>query len=202
MVEVINPLGVGSQTLQQSFDNGRTMTAGNFNVGVFDSANGISVENTSTLDKVTLETTRLTLTKNSFGLKTTNVLQAITPTANRTIRFPDADGTIALQTYKSYVALLTQTETGAPTTTVLENTLGGNIVWTRTNTGRYEGTLSNAFTLNKTFVKINPFDDSLNKIASSKVDANSVSIKTYSADETAFLDTVLFKTEIEIRVYN
>jgi hypothetical protein len=114
MVEVINPLGVGSQTLQQSFDNGRTMTTGNFNVGVFDSANGISVENTSTLDKVTLETTRLTLTKNSFGLKTTNVLQAVTPTANRTIRFPDADGTLALTSnipsIKSLEVLITESD--------------------------------------------------------------------------------------------
>jgi len=83
-------------TLQKAFDNGKTMTVGSFKTGVFDSVNGISVENTSSLSKTTLETTKITLTKNASGLKTTNILQAVTPVANRTIYFPDADGTIAL----------------------------------------------------------------------------------------------------------
>ena len=83
-------------TLQRAFTNGNTMVSGNFKTGVFDSTNGVSVENTSSLSKTTLETTKITLTKNASGLKTTNILQAITPTSNRTIYFPDADGTIAL----------------------------------------------------------------------------------------------------------
>lgn len=98
MVEVINPLGVtaSTQTLQQTVDLGNTVVNGSFKAGIFDAHNGYSAENTSTLDKTTLETTKITFTKNYFGLKTTNLFQAATPTVNRSIYFPDANGTIAL----------------------------------------------------------------------------------------------------------
>ncbi len=54
--------------------------------------------------------------------------------------------------YKVYTALLTQTGTDAPVATVLENTLGGTVVWTRSSAGVYVGTLTNGFTLNKTIL--------------------------------------------------
>ena len=41
--------------------------------------------------------------------------------------------------------------TVAPVATVMQNTTGGSIVWTRTSLGKYVGTLANAFTTNKTF---------------------------------------------------
>lgn len=88
-------------SLQNAFDAGRTMTTDNFTIGVFDAASGLSVKNTSSSDEIVVETTKITLTKNSSGLKTTNLRQAVTPTANRTITLPDADGTIALQTAAS-----------------------------------------------------------------------------------------------------
>jgi hypothetical protein len=88
-------------SLQKAFDAGRTMTTDNFTIGVFDAASGLSVKNTSSSDEIVVETTKITLTKNSSGLKTTNLRQAVTPTANRTITLPDADGTIALQTAAS-----------------------------------------------------------------------------------------------------
>ncbi len=50
---------------------------------------------------------------------------------------------------KSYRALLTQTGTSAPTVTVLENTLGGTVVWTRVGPGDYWATLTGAFPANK-----------------------------------------------------
>lgn len=46
---------------------------------------------------------------------------------------------------KRYVANLTQTGTGAPVATVLENSLGGTLVWTRSDIGVYFGTLAGAF---------------------------------------------------------
>jgi len=51
---------------------------------------------------------------------------------------------------KRYVALLTQTGTDAPVATVLENTLGGEVVWTYNGPGDYTGTLAGAFPANKT----------------------------------------------------
>lgn len=86
---------VGS-SLQQAFNVGKTMTTGNFTAAVFDLKSGLSVKNTSTLDETTVETTKITFTKNQGGLKTTNVFQAVNPTVNRAIYLPDADGTIAL----------------------------------------------------------------------------------------------------------
>ena len=46
---------------------------------------------------------------------------------------------------KVYRATLSQTSTDAPIATVLENTLGGELVWTRSAVGSYLGTLAGAF---------------------------------------------------------
>jgi hypothetical protein len=67
-------------------------------------------------------------------------------------------------TYKVYTALLTQSGTSAPTATILENTLGGDIVWSYTSPGNYLGTLSGAFPIDKYFspIPISGFDGSVN----------------------------------------
>ena len=53
--------------------------------------------------------------------------------------------------YTVYTALLTQTgntPADAPVATILQNTTGGTITWTRTSTGEYTATIANAlFTL-------------------------------------------------------
>jgi len=72
----------------------------------------------------------------------------------------DADAATARTTlgvpgYLSYVALLSQTGTDAPVATVLENTLGGTVVWTRDNVGVYFGTLAGVFLSGKTFCLTN-----------------------------------------------
>lgn len=54
--------------------------------------------------------------------------------------------------YLVYTALLTQTGINAPTATVLQNTLGGTVVWSYTSEGDYLATLAGAFTANKTFI--------------------------------------------------
>jgi hypothetical protein len=56
--------------------------------------------------------------------------------------------------YLSYVALLTQAGTNAPTANVLNGNDGnylGDIIWTRVDVGNYIGTLNGAFTNNKTW---------------------------------------------------
>lgn len=53
---------------------------------------------------------------------------------------------------KMYLALLTQSGTDAPVATVLVNTLGGTLVWSRVNAGNYEGTLSGVFLETKTVI--------------------------------------------------
>jgi hypothetical protein len=54
--------------------------------------------------------------------------------------------------YLVYTALLTQSGTDAPVATVLENTLGGTVVWARSGVGTYSATLADAFTENKTWL--------------------------------------------------
>lgn len=106
-----------------------------------------------------------------------------------------------LQPYKKYVALITQTGTNNPNALVLENTLGGTVVWTRSSTGVYYGTLTGVFTNLKTWCMINPiniagdwslFPDSL----------DTVQIKTWDNSTDAYADGYLNETSIEIRVYN
>lgn len=58
--------------------------------------------------------------------------------------------------YEVYSALLTQSGTSAPTATVLENTLGGTVVWSYVTTGTYDATLSGAFTADKTALFTSP----------------------------------------------
>jgi hypothetical protein len=70
----------------------------------------------------------------------------------RLIKQSDLDAIEAAKP-KVYRALLTQNGSeDAPVAIVLENTLGGNLVWTRTGMGLYIGTLTGAFTANKTFL--------------------------------------------------
>jgi hypothetical protein len=58
-----------------------------------------------------------------------------------------------LPTYTKYIALISQSSTSAPTVIELENTIGP-IIWTRNSTGIYYGTLTGAFTLDKTYVML------------------------------------------------
>ena len=87
----------------------------------------------------------------------------------------DENSTGLLLNYKSYVALISQTGTAAPTVTVLENTIG-NISWTRSSVGQYVGLLTDS-------------------------SVSSVLIYTNSFAGTP-TDSLLDKTSIEIRVYN
>lgn len=62
----------------------------------------------------------------------------------------NATGQSTARPFKVYKALLTQTGILDPVATVLENTLGGTVVWSRAAIGEYIGTLVGAFPDNKT----------------------------------------------------
>lgn len=68
-------------------------------------------------------------------------------------------GMTGYRPYKVYTALLSQTGTDAPVATVLENTLGGEVVWTRPSAGAYYGTLAGAFQSGKVYVTFAHFFD-------------------------------------------
>lgn len=107
----------------------------------------------------------------------------------------------ATRPYKVYTALISQTGTSAPTATILENTLGGTVVWTRTGTGAYLATLSGVFTANKTSVLVTPTSGSTIASASSS-SVNDVNLSTALSTTAAAIDGVLANATIEIKVYN
>ena len=132
-------------------------------------------------------------------------------TGQQILQYPDASGTIALTSddprpYKVYTALISQsgsTPADVPTAIVLENTLGGVPVWTRSSTGIYLATLAGVFIEDKTFVMMNTGHAVNGFEGASWVDANSIQLVTY-LDTPAYSDGRLAKngSSIEIRVYN
>ena len=136
-----------------------------------------------------------TIDTNNNGLFTGTVTAAPATASNHLVTLGQ------VRPYKVYVALLTQSGTSAPVATVLENTLGGTVVWSRSSVGIYLGTLTGAFTLNKTVSFISG-DQSADKGYGidnlSSVD--DVRISTRLAG--SLNDNQLNKASIEIRVYN
>ncbi len=105
---------------------------------------------------------------------------------------------------KVYHALITQSGTSAPTATVLLNTLGGTVVWTRNSEGNYTGTLAAAFTVNKTprLSGISAGVDVSTVWQVDRIDANSVRLQSATNGIGGDLaDDLLSATFIEIPVY-
>ena len=100
---------------------------------------------------------------------------------------------------KIYVALLTQTGTDAPVATVLQNTLGGTLVWTYSDIGSYIGTLLGAFTENKSILMFQNmgWDDSPRNYLA-RIDDNSIALVIQAGDgaltafSSAFIQILVF----------
>ena len=105
--------------------------------------------------------------------------------------------------YTVYTALLTQTgntSADAPVATILQNTTGGTITWTRTGTGEYTATIASAlFTLNKTLVFINNGDGTHQGAG---VAPSWISPTTTTINIDTFSDGALINGAIEIRIYS
>lgn len=104
-------------------------------------------------------------------------------------------------TYKVYTALLTQSGTDAPVATVLENTLGGDVVWSYSSIGTYNAVTNGFFTLNKT---IGFFNYSLSQGDEIFMTVESIDINTIELINRTSTSSVqdVFSGQIEIRVYN
>lgn len=109
----------------------------------------------------------------------------------------------ATRPYKVYTALLTQTGTSAPVATVLENTLGGTLVWTRASTGVYEGTLAGVFVVNKSisFTNVTPQNPDTKMTSTVNPGLNKCQVSTINGSGI-LSDSLLSGCSIEIRVYN
>ena len=100
--------------------------------------------------------------------------------------------------YKVYTALLTQTGTNAPVTTVLENTIG-SITIIRSGVGEYRVQSSGLFTLNKTTFDITPILGFIKQDQLSNI--NEITFITRGTSNITS-DGLLASKKLEIRVYN
>jgi len=118
------------------------------------------------------------------------------------------------RTYKIYRALITQSSTDAPTVVVLQNELSAAVVWTRDSEGVYYGTLTGAFTENKTFGVCHVASPTTGDARVSRVDANKVVVQAVDVGVIsdigssinnvlpALADGILNNASLEILVYN
>ena len=106
--------------------------------------------------------------------------------------------------YKSYVALLTQAGGGDPVPTVLENTTGLTLAWSRLTTGIYKADWDTALP-DTDGLFINPSQGNLkNQTVIVNVFGSSVSgfqLSTFNQGLAALNDDELVNTGIEIRIY-
>ena len=130
------------------------------------------------------------------GINTYNVLTEV-------IEKLDAIYAVSTATYKVYTALLTQIDENAPVPTVLENTLGGTVDWTREEAGNYIGTLNGAFPEGKTvcFYTHDGFNGVTGYGGLVRSDSNSVWM-TFNNGTGEYVDSQGQSDSIEIRVYN
>lgn len=111
--------------------------------------------------------------------------------------------------YKSFVALVTQASTSAPTATVLLNNTGVTIAWVRSSAGVYTGELSsNILLATKTWGVIQPSNTSGNfipKIAFTRLNDSIFAIRTALVGVVttdSLVDARLSATPFELRLYN
>ena len=113
----------------------------------------------------------------------------------------------ASTSYKSYVGLLTQTSSNAPTATELENTFGISATFSYDSSGFYRLYMSGQFTSSKTVVFIGSPDQGgiggdFGHFVAVRQDLNTIYLQTFDVSGSATpTDNLLLNTPIEIRVY-
>lgn len=110
---------------------------------------------------------------------------------------PNLDGV------KVYRALLTQAGTDDPVATVFENSLGGEVVWSRVLAGLYAGASIGAFPANKTWVSPRSFSDSQDTASGAwlkRIDNDFLQLVTFLLPST-LQDGLLADFPIQILVY-
>jgi hypothetical protein len=101
---------------------------------------------------------------------------------------------------KRYRALISSDNLNDPIVTVLENTLGATVAWTRSFNGIYLGTISGGFDPDKTILFISNGLAPL-VITYLYVESNQAKIVNLLADGSATVDDMLLNASVEINVY-
>jgi hypothetical protein len=180
--------GNGEQivSIMQGYNNKTNVTTDNHNSIILGSGNVIG-------DKLNALVVGDNLTVENHGIATTNL--TVTSTLNGRVVSD------ILPTYTKYVALISQTSTSAPTVIELENTIGP-IVWTRSAVGVYNGTLTGAFTLDKTYAMASQLEvDGIVLIRRKTANVIEITTTNLHSPTAANHDSHLNNNTLEIRVY-
>jgi hypothetical protein len=185
----ITPVGPGDgsqvNSIMQQYNNSTNVTTNNHNSIILGSSNVVG-------DGLRALVVGDGLTVEDSGIATTNL------TVTNTINGRAAND--MLRNYEKYIALISQSSTSDPTVIELENTIGP-IIWTRKVTGEYSGTLTGAFTANKTYATISQtLADSIVMISTTANDINIITTNLHSPT-AAKHDSHLSNNTLEIRVY-
>ena len=209
--------GTGTKTGYIKFNNsfvrsdGRIFSTNDNNFGDLASTNGtLDLNFSNSTQKGVIESYNFsTASPRPLEIKSSTLLiSALTGTGTRQV-VADAGGNLSTgvvdsRPYKVYVALLIQSGTSAPVATVLENTLGGTVVWGYGSAGIFNGTCSiGAFTENKTigFIGSNAnFTTNNQQIGLMRSSNTNISLQTYISGVQT--NGVLNYCVVEIRVYN
>jgi len=118
-------------------------------------------------------------------------------------------GLVPQKAYKAYTAILTQSGTGQPTVTELENELG-NITWNRSSEGQYFATSNNgSFKANKT-ISFTSMDGELRDPSaptsvvafSNRIDNSTLVVATWMYDSIWTVADINGQLVIRIEVYD
>jgi hypothetical protein len=197
-----NGFGSAIQYELETATNGTSQTAGSLAFKWSDATNATrtsdfeihTVNSTTSARKAALSGAGQ-WTWDTYGIGTHSVTPATTPVIA-------SDGTVGERVApKIYTVLLSQTGTSDPTATVLGTNEIGSIVWTRNSVGNYTGTLTGAFTANKTWLICQKGDGSGSFINGllSRGGANTLTLDT--RDNTNTLADNFTNMSIEVRVY-
>jgi hypothetical protein len=104
-----------------------------------------------------------------------------------------------IRPYKVYSALLNQKSTIAPSATVLENTLGGDVTWTYSTIGVYIASFVDGFDPSTTLIFCGTSRTPTETFTLKIDDGNAIVLQTYASG--SLKDALLLQTSIEIRVY-
>lgn len=169
---------------------------------------GTKIYHNNTTDSFTIATRASSTTwTNRVALSSlTGVLNVanLAGTGTRTV-VADASGNLSATNAagpKVYTAIISQSGTAAPTVTVLDNTLGGTVVWAYSSVGTYTFTLSGAFTSGKTIFFIsndNSFPTTVISRYATTGSVNSGTLFTYNGG--TLVNGLLTNSTFEIRVY-
>ena len=105
--------------------------------------------------------------------------------------------------YTVYTASITQAGAAAPVATVLQNTTGGTIVWTRNSTGRYVATISGTtYTNDKTTVLVTSGGNNDNILRPIITATTAIDWYNIDSSDNNVSDTIAETTTVEIRIYS